>query len=281
MRRIGFGAIAAFISVSAAAAALNTLPAAPPQLSAAEIVARNVAARGGLEAWRRIETMVWTGRVEGARGSASAMPFALELRRPNKTRFEVTAIDQRFTRIFDGEQGWRLRPGRGGAPEVKPFSAEEANYARDEFVIDGPLIDYQAKGVAVALAGVDELEGRKAYLLNVKLASGAERRVWIDAQTFLEVRSDRPSSNPLVKGSPVSVYYRDYRSIEGLQIPLTIESRSLPGAAVEKVVIDKVSLNPKLPDFAFAKPGTPRQRHAIVRVGGESSPPSAAGRPGP
>jgi len=280
MRWIALGAITA--CVSAAAATLSTPPNPPSQLGVAEIVARNVSARGGQEAWRRIETMVWSGHVAGARGSASAMPFALELRRPNKTRFEITAIDQRFTRIFDGVQGWRLRPGRSGGPEVKPFSQEEANYARDEFVIDGPLIDYQAKGVAVTLAGVDEIEGRKAYLLNVRLPSGAERRVWIDAQTFLEVRVDRPSTSPLIKGSAVSVFYRNYQSIEGLQIPLTIESRSAPGAPIERVVIDKVSLNPTLPDFAFAKPGTPRQRHAIVRVGGESQQqPSMAGRPSP
>ena len=121
-------------------------------------------------------------------------------------------------------------PGASGAPEVKAFSKEEASYARDEFVIDGPLIDYAAKGVAVKLAGLDDVDGRKAYLLEVTLPSGASRRMWIDAQTFLDVRVDRPSTSPLTKGAPVSIYYSDYRSIDGVMIPHAIESRTAFGA---------------------------------------------------
>jgi outer membrane lipoprotein-sorting protein len=251
---------------------------AAPSISAAEVVQKNVAARGGLEAWRRIETMAWSGRVESGAGSGPTLPFLLDLKRPNKTRFEITASEKRFARIFDGTRGWRVRPGNNGAPDVKAFSNEEVAYSRDEFVIDGPLIDYEAKGVALKLAGIDEVEGRKAYLLEVQHSSGANRRVWIDTETFLEVRSDRPSTNPLIKGAPISMYYRDYRTIDGLQIPMTIETRGSATSPPQKIMIDKVALNPQLPGQAFAKPAVPWQRHAIVRVGDQ---PQGAGRPGP
>lgn len=265
-------------SASLFAAAPLTLPPGPP-LNATQIVDKNVAARGGLAAWRRVETMAWAGHVEDPRSAAPPMPFAMELGRPNKTHFEISARDRKFARIFDGSRGWRVRPGSNGAPETKPFSNEEADFSRDEFVIEGPLIDYKAKGVAIELAGLDEIEGRKAYLLNVKLPSGAARRVWIDAETFLDLRTDRPSTSPMFKGAPVSVYYRDYRSIEGLQIPLTIESRTGTTSPPQRLVIDKVVLNPKLSTQAFAKPPTVLQRHAIVRVGGDS--PSMLGGPAP
>jgi len=272
MRWIAAGALAASFSV--AAATLNTIPAAP-RVTAAEIVEKNIAARGGLAAWRKIETMVWTGHVENSQGSTRAMPFVLELKRPNKTHFEITALGARYTRIFDGTRGWRLRPGTSGEPETKAFSTEEVNFARDEFVIDGPLIDYEAKGITVSFGGTDQVEGRKAYLLNIKLPSGANRRVWIDAENFLEIRSERPSSSPLVKAGTVSVFYRDYRTIEGLQIPLTIESSmsvggTATGGTPERLVIDKVAVNPSLPAQAFAKPGTQRHRRAMVQVGGDA-----------
>jgi hypothetical protein len=264
-------------SVSSTAAAQKLLL-ATPNLTAVEVIARNVAARGGLEAWRKIDTMTWSGRVESGGSSSPPMPFVVGLSRPNKTHFEITAIDRQFTRTFDGARGWKVRPGANGAPEVKSFSNEEVSFARDEFVIDGPLLDYEAKGVVARLAGLDEVDGRKAYLLELTLPSGASRRVWIDAQTYLEVRSDRPSINPLVKGAPVSVYYRDYRSISGLMIPFTIETRSADSTrAAEKLVIDKVALNPTLPKQAFAKPPKARQRSAVVRIGG---PETAAPGPG-
>jgi len=276
LRVIAATAVLVWLPFAASAAAPSQRPlVATPNLTAEQVVARNVTARGGLETWRKIDTMTWIGHVEGAGSSSGPMPFVLELGRPNKTHFEIRTIDRHFTRIFDGTRGWRIRPSAAGTSEVKPFSSEEVSYARDEFVVDGPLIDHEAKGVVVKLAGLDEIDGRKAYLLELTLPSGANRRVWIDAQSYLEVRSDRPSTHPLAKGMPVSVYYGDYRSINGLMIPFAIESRSADGTrASEKLVIDKVAINPTLPVQAFAKPAVPWQRHAVVRVGPEA--PAAA-----
>ena len=249
-----------------------------PALSAEQIIEKNVAARGGLQAWRKVETMAWMGHVQGEAGSAPAMPFVLELQRPNRTRFEISTTDKRFTRIFDGTKGWRIRPGGNGLPEVKAFSQEEVAFSRDEFVIDGPLVDHAAKGVAVKLTGLDEIEGRKAYLLEVTLPGGASRRVWVDAETFLDFRCDRPSTSPLTKGAAVSVYYRDFRAVNGLLIPHTIETRAVSAAGPSQTLaIERIALNPPLPLQAFTKPAVPKQRNrAIVRVGTDPVAPMAA-----
>jgi outer membrane lipoprotein-sorting protein len=256
--------------LSATAATARLTPTETP-LSAEQIVEKNLAARGGLQAWRKVETMAWMGHVQGAAGSMPPMPFILQLQRPNLTRFEVSA-PERFTRIFDGTHGWRVRPGGNGVPEVKAFSNEEAAFSRDEFVIDGPLMDHAAKGVAVKLAGLDDIDGRKAYLLEITLPGGASRRVWVDAETFLDVRCDRPSTNPLTKGAPVSVYYRDFRSVDGLLIAHTIETRSGPaGSPSQTLTIEKIALNPQLPTQTFTQPAAPMQRgKAVVRVGGST-----------
>lgn len=279
LRRIVGGALVAGWAL-ATAATVATPPAASP-LSAADVINRNVAARGGLEAWRKVETMVWMGHVEGGTpGAARSMPFVLELKRPNLTHFEINSQNDKFTRIFDGARGWRVRPSGSGAPNVQPLSPEEVKYAQEEFVIDGPLVDYQAKGVAVTLEGQDDLDGRKAYRLTLKLPSGASRRLWIDAQTFLESRYDRPSASPRHPGAAMSVYYRNYAAVDGLQIPMRIEHGSAPGLVVEKaqdsLVIDRVVVNPSLPERSFGKPSAPRQRRATVNLTGEAPPPSPA-----
>src|SRR5215472_8687504 len=72
--------------------------------TAEEVIARNVAARGGLESWRKIESMAWLGYIEhGAvsRNSPQA-PFVMQIKRPNLTRFELRDQTSSFTRIFDG-----------------------------------------------------------------------------------------------------------------------------------------------------------------------------------
>lgn len=242
-------------------------PAMPaPAGAVAEIVARNAAARGGLEAWHKVQTMVWLGHTAPADPGAASMPFAMQLQRPNLVRFEVQGQGAPFTRVFDGKQGWKVRPGSDGQPSLKPFSPEEAAYSREEFVIDGPLRDPEAKDVKVVFEGFDNFEGNMAYRLSLKLPSGAERNLWIDTKTNLEVRYDRPSGNPLQPGARISTYYRDYSAVDGLQIPHSIEVGVARGFAApekpDRLLIDKVLINPKLTEQTFARPPVRSQRSA-------------------
>jgi hypothetical protein len=245
-------------------------PAAEGSLAktAAEVIERNVAARGGLDAWRKVDTMVWLGHLEHAGKETQRIPFVMTLKRPNLTRFELKEQFNSFTRIFDGAHGWKLRPGADGRPETKAFSPEEVNFSRTEFAIDGPLIDYRAKGVTADLDGIDTVDGRKAYRLSLKLPSGGERKVWIDIKTNLDIRLDRPATNPLKPGAPVSVYYRNYEAADGVQVARSIETGVGSGGADagDKLVIDRVLVNPKLDDGTFAPPPTPMRRGGHVRV---------------
>lgn len=254
MTRVAAWVVGAGLVVSSIA----TGPVSASGLTAAQIVEKNIAARGGLETWRKIQTMVWFGHIESARSPASGLPFVLEMKRPDKTRFEIKTQDQMAVRVFDGSRGWKWRSARGGRPEVQPYTAAELNFARDAPGLDGPLMDYQAKGVAVTLDGIDKVEEHETYRLNIRLASGVSHHIWIDAESFLDIKYDRESSNAFGQSGTVVVYLRDYRTIDGLQVPFTIESGSDTSKSTDKMVIDKVSLNPPLADRIFAKPTVPR-----------------------
>jgi hypothetical protein len=170
------------------------------------------------------------------------------------TRFDIRGPGQKAAHIFDGLRGWKVRQVRGGAPDLQDYSVEELGFARDGLGIDGPLVDHHAKGVVVTLAGLDEIEGHKAYRLNLTLPSGATRRTWIDAQTFLEIRYDRESAPNSAHPATVSVDYRNYQTYAGVQIPLLIETSSRAGKAFDKMFIDKVEINPPLTNQLFARP---------------------------
>jgi len=250
-------------------------------LTAAQIVAKNEVARGGQDAWRKIQTMVWVGHVDSANAPAQNLPFVLALKRPNKTRFELTVLNQMAVRVFDGKEGWKLRPSGSGGADIRPYTMDELKFARDEQVIDGPLIDYEAKGVSVTLDGVDQVEGHDAYRLGVRLPSGVNRHVWIDARTFLDVKVDRQSRSALGQPVTVEVMYRNYRNIDGLQIPLMIESGIATSEKKDKLVIDKISLNPPLEDFMFAKPTAQGLRNSASIGVDTSQATGAMGRPAP
>jgi outer membrane lipoprotein-sorting protein len=231
-----------------------------PDISSAEIVARNAAARGGTEAWRKIETMAWTGHVESANARGHNLPFLLQQERPNKARFEIVAEGQKSVRAYDGSSGWKLRTASGERPEFQPYTAEELKFARDTQVIDGPLMDYATKGGLITVLGVDVVAGRKAYVLDVKLPVGGLRRVWVDAETFLELRHDREFRNASGQPAVASIFYGDYRPFEGLLLPVTIETSGMDGRPANKVVIERVALNPPLEASVFTQPPGPAAR---------------------
>jgi outer membrane lipoprotein-sorting protein len=249
-------------------------------LTATQIVEKNAAARGGLEAWRNIQTMIWVGHLEGASAPTPSATFVLQQKRPNWTRLETTAKDEKTLRVFDGAHGWQMRAISGGGPELRPYTPEELKFATEAQGADGPLIDYQAKGNAVALEGIETVEGREAYRLGVRLAAGQHQTVWIDAQTFLDIRYDRASYDAAGVAKTVSVSYRDYRTIGGLQIPVTVETSVGSGSAADKMVMERIALNPPLDDGAFTNPAAP-SRHPSVTISPEAAPGAATPDPGP
>jgi hypothetical protein len=253
------------------------------ELTADEIVARNAQARGGVEAWRHLQTMIWTGQLESDSAPMPAMAFTLEQKRPNKTRFEITGSGSRTMRIYDGAHGYRVRARREGGPDIRPYSPEELKFAHDSPAIDGPLIDYQAKGSTVTLVGREKLENDNTYHLTVQFASGERQDVWVDAKTFLEVRIDRPAYSSAatggafaVRAGSVPVYYRNYKSFDGIQIPTLIEIGGGSGRTPDKMQIERVALNMTIDDRQFERPGT--RRMGFAGVGGQQR--GAVMRPG-
>ena len=148
---------------------------------------------------------------------------------------------------------------------MQPYTEEERRTALDALVIDGPLLDARAKGVEVQLDGIDVVDGRKAYRLRAKLPSGTTQRVWIDAETFLEVKYDRPARDPAGRPTTVAVYLRNYKSFDGLQIPFTIETGAAGGGpAVDRLVIERIAVGARLADGMFARPGMRTSRRGFT-----------------
>jgi len=272
------------LSISLVSAA--DVPRSGLRLSAAEIVEKNVAARGGLEAWRAVQAMSLTGKlsaggnqrstlsVPGRRLTEDAMaarpteevqlPFVMELERPCKMRFELQFKGQTAIQVFDGSNGWKLRPFLNRLT-VEPYTSEEMKMASMQAELDGPLVDYAAKGTRVDLDGMEKVEDRDTYKLKLTMKNGQAIHVWIDAQSFLEAKIEGQPRRLDGTYHPVEIYYRDYRPVNGLQIPFVLETRVLavpqtvlglkdPPVPAEKTLIEKVVINPKLEESHFSKP---------------------------
>jgi hypothetical protein len=272
--------LAVSLSLSLAAVAQTA-----PKLTAAQIVEKNVAARGGLQAWKSVQTMTWKGKMDAGTGDSAArsrafamssmgkmqpasrmempdkseaqkqvqLPFTTEMKRGRKQRVELEFAGKTAIQVYDGSNGWLVRPYLN-RNDVEPFTEEQLKAQSQSADIDGYLVDYAAKGSKVDLEGVEKVEGKDAYKLKVTQKSGDVKYIWVDAQSFLDVRITGPQRRMDGKMHNVYVYQRDFRSVSGVMIPYTMETAVEGYRDTHKTVLESVVINPKLEDSLFTKP---------------------------
>ena len=225
----------------------------PPALPADTIVDRNIAARGGLAAWRAVNSLTMSGEMDAGGKQDAKLPFVSSMKRPQKSRLEIKFQEQTAVQVWDGKQGWKVRPFLN-RNEVEPYKEAEARSAAAAAELDGPLVDFKRKGTKVELAGTEVVEGRNTYKLKLTLKGGEKIHLWIDAKSFLEAKIDGEPRRMDGRMRKVAVFSRDFKPVGGLQFPHTIETvvESVKGS--HKMTIQTIKINPPLDDTLFAKP---------------------------
>jgi hypothetical protein len=216
-----------------------------------QLLERNAAARGGLEAWRAVQTLTLAGRMDIGRGTM--VPFRLEMKRPRRMRLEFEFAKSTAVQTFDGERGWKLMPFLGRS-EAIPLSADELKRSAAQADLDGPLLDWKAKGHRVEWVGEETVEGRPAYRLRVKLPSGVTRDLWLDAESALEVKSE---ATQVVRGQEkrLETFFRDYRkAVTGVVLAHVVETKLEGAPASHALQIESVRINEPLGDDRFGTP---------------------------
>lgn len=143
----------------------------PPYPTVARIVARHIAARGGSERLRRIRTLRLAGRILLPSGMLGA--DTIEMARPLRIRTTMHFAGATLVQAYDGHTAWGTSPFQGDTTP-RPLEAENARNVIAGADLDGPLMNYRAKGNRVTLMGVDTADGRLRHLLS-RLPPGERR----------------------------------------------------------------------------------------------------------
>ena len=224
-----------------------------PSLSAqtvTQIIAKVFVARGGLTKMRAIKSERVSGTISF--GSEASGPFVVELKRPLKMHMTLTVQNQTMVRVYDGTQGWANNPF-AGKPNPDPMTDEDLKNISEEADFDGPLVDYAKKGNKLELVGKDKVEDKDVWRVRLTTKNGDVRYYLFDAGTFLLLKWEG-KRRAEGKEFPVESYFRDYRDVEGLKFSFQIDSGSSATDLTQKLVLDKIELNPEIPDSEFTKP---------------------------
>lgn len=239
-----------------------------------EVIAKNVAARGGMAKLKAVQTIRITGSAEF--GGIQASLVMME-KRANKSRMEISLQGMTMVRAYDGQTGWQVVPFTG-KKDPEAMTAEDQKAMAQEADIDGALVDYKEKGHKVELVGKEKIEGTDAYHLKITMKSGDVRDEFLDADSFLTIKTTLKTTR---RGAEVvqDTTLGDYKSVEGMMYPFSIEA-SAPGApgGSQKITIQKVEFNVPVDDGQFKMPAV-APAPAETPAGASGKKPEAPAKP--
>ncbi len=215
-----------------------------------EIIAKHVAARGGMDKLKAVQTAKMRGKLTVGPGMEA--PVILMFKRPMEIRMEFTLQGMTGINAYDGKTGWQIMPFQG-KKDAEAMSADDLKEIEENADIDGPLVDYKAKGSTVALLGKSDLEGTSVYKVKVTRKNGDVTTLYLDADSYLEVKEEGTRN---IRGSAVDTdtVVGDYKPEGGIMFPHSFDSGMKGHPERQKITIETIELNPPVEDAVFKMP---------------------------
>lgn len=214
--------------------------------TADELIDKNIKAKGGMEKLKAVKAMKVTAKMKMG---PMEVPVTITKSRPENFRVEFTVQGMTGIQAYDGKTGWAVMPFMG-KKEPEAMAADALKDFKDEADFDGPMVDYKTKGNKVEYIGKEDVQGTPAYKLHVTTKDGNESNVYLDADTYLEIKAE---SKRKVQGQEIEgeTMLSDYKEVGGLLFPMTIDSHAKGREGSQVISIDKIELNPASIDAAI------------------------------
>jgi outer membrane lipoprotein-sorting protein len=213
--------------------------------TADEIIAKNLAAKGGADKLRAVTSVRTTGHAKSARGTAS---LTMWTKRPSSMRQEIVTEGRTTVTGFDGTTLWAINPMLGPqAREVKGPAADRAREEASDF--DSALLDYKEKGNTVEVVSA---EAGAPFHLRVTKKNGKLQDIYLNATTYLEEKvTSQVEQGP--RKAIVTTELSNYKQVDGMMVPFTI--RQIVNGQIEgEITYERVQFNLPLTDDLFKMP---------------------------
>lgn len=177
------------------------------------------------------------------------MPMEMKIKKPEMFIVSIEMQGQKMIQAFDGQKGWMVAPWVG--PDPQELAGDQLAQAKQQANMEGELYNYEKKGSSAELMGKVNVDGKEAYRIKLTTSDGNSKDYFIDAQTFyiLKVKAKVSAQGQTVD---VEQIMSENKTIEGITIPMKIESKSPMGTAL--ILMEEVKFNEKFEDAIFKQP---------------------------
>lgn len=243
----------AFLSVSVSLLLVLGLAGAALAQTPDEIVEKHLAAMGGRELLSKLTSRRAMGTVTLTTPAGNiGGPIEIDAKAPNKSRaimeLDLSALGVPDKMVieqkFDGASAWALNSLQGNAE----ITGDQLEHMKNN-AFPSALLTYKQAGATIEVLPRVQINGKDALVVRLTPKNGPATQVFLDAETYLIVRSvstlTSPQTGTLEQTSDVS----DYRTVDGTKIPfLVVNSNAMQSVTIK---LEKVEHNVALDDAIF------------------------------
>ncbi len=224
--------------------------------SADDVINNYLKAIGGADKLNKLQSMKGWGNFQ--QGGMN-FPFVIYQKKPNSQLLEATFQGMTQKIAYDGasSSGWMINPfqGRSNAEKMDADMEKEYKFQSD---IEGPFVNYAAKGYKIAYVGQEDIDGSPAYHLTLTTKEGDIRDYYFDKDASLMVKEKDHIKQADGSTSEGESNFSDYKEVEGMLVPFTVENVSeFQGQKYSSFIkMDSVKYNVSIDDAIFKMPDT-------------------------
>ncbi len=233
--------------------------AAQAELNLDEVLAEYVDARGGMAAINSMKSMKATGKMTMG---PMEVPLSFVYKAPDKiyTTFEMQGM--KGIQAFDGEKGWQVMPFLGKS-EAELVAGDDLKQLQEQADIEGVLVNSAAKGIALELVGLTELEGTPVIEIKATRKSGDVVTVFLDEEYKLEVMT-RNKMTSMGQEIEAETYFSDYKEVGPAGMPIAhAMAVKINGMVAQNMTFESVEFNQDVSDDLFKMPVAADTKEAV------------------
>jgi len=252
--------LSVFLLIAASAFALSArADDKTPQLSAADIISKHLAASGGKEALAKFKSRVAIGTVQ--KENSPAVPFAIVSEAPNRMSaiFQFQEPAQWQLGYDGGKAVFRPQFGRATAPIEGKFREMLTTGTMFNSISLYNILLGDGEGIKFEAKGIKKVKDRPAYVVEAKRGKDLNVKLYFDTETFMWVRTDygqvrvtKPMStftNDVTSKDDEATYdfyveTLDFKEVDGVKLPYRIEMMTTRPILMQKdrgVIVAKIN----------------------------------------
>ncbi len=212
---------------------------APKGVTANTVINKYIKAIGGRENLEKVKdkTTVMSGSVQGMN-----IKMKIYQKVPNKIKQELDAGVIKQETYYDGKKGIVL--SGGNTVDITGEALETMKYQ----AMMHPIYIIDSLNIKTKLLGIEKVNGKDAYKIEVTLPNGKNWIEYFDPDTGYKIKDSQDITVPQGTFTKVNEY-SDFRNVDGVIYPFKLKQTTGPQSL--EMTVKSIKVNTGIPDSTF------------------------------